>query len=288
MPITLCGSLSRVPVALGAAMHNAGYRALELPFSYIAFRVEDLVGALAGMRALGIRGFGISVPFKQQILPLLDELDPVAARIGAVNTVVNAGGRLTGHNTDWWGAVRAFEEASPALGKRVLVLGAGGAARAVAYGLQQAGAQLTLSNRSDGRGAALARELGAVYCPWAERAQAPVDAIVNATSAGMAGNSYAPAAARGTACNAASPFPAEALHSAEVVMDLVYKPLDTALLQVARQAQAIPIHGGRMLLYQAARQFELYTEREAPLAAMQEALERAMAEQAQSEATEPR
>lgn len=138
-PSTLCGSLSRFPVALGMAMHNAGYRALGLDWTYVAFRLDEehggLEGALAGMRALGIRGVGVSMPYKLQIMPLLDDIEPLAARIGAVNTVVNEDGRLLGHNTDWSGAARALAEATPLEQARVLLLGAGGAARAVAFGL---------------------------------------------------------------------------------------------------------------------------------------------------------
>src|SRR4051794_16658805 len=105
--ITLCGSLSLHPVGTGAAMHLAAYRALDLPFTYVPFRVTDLPGAVTGMRALGIRGCGVSMPFKQDVIPLLDAIDPLAARIGAVNTLVNDGGRITGHNTDAIGAARA-------------------------------------------------------------------------------------------------------------------------------------------------------------------------------------
>src|SRR5215831_16515879 len=92
--LTLCGSLSLHPVGTGAAMHNAGYRALGLDFVYVPFKVGDLAGAITGMRALGIRGCGVSMPFKQEVMPLLDALDPLAAHVGAVNTVVNDGGRL--------------------------------------------------------------------------------------------------------------------------------------------------------------------------------------------------
>src|SRR5688500_12404601 len=105
-------------------MHNAGYRALGLGFTYVPFETTDLRGALAGMRALGIRGFGVSMPFKLEIMPLLDAVDELAAEIGAVNTVVNDDGRLVGHNTDWYGAARALGEATKIEGTRVLVLGA--------------------------------------------------------------------------------------------------------------------------------------------------------------------
>ncbi|MGH7434048.1 MAG: shikimate dehydrogenase family protein, partial [Polyangiaceae bacterium] len=119
--ITLCGSLSQVSSPLGRSMHEAGYAALGLPFAYVPFEVEDLEASLAGMRALGIRRFGVSHPFKQRVMPLLDGIDPVAARIGAVNTIVNDGGKLSGHNTDWVGAVGALEEVRPLAGARVLV-----------------------------------------------------------------------------------------------------------------------------------------------------------------------
>jgi shikimate dehydrogenase len=259
--IVLCGSLSRHAVPLGAAMHTAAHRALGLSWCYVPFETEDLEGALTGMRALGIRGFGISMPFKERIIPLLDAVDPLAARIGAVNTVVNDDGRLTGHNTDWFGAARALAEALPLAGRRVLVAGAGGAGRAVARGLTEGGAALTLTNRSEARGRALASEIGARYLSWADRqALAAFDAIVNATSMGMA------------TVDAASPWDEDALRPGLVVMDIVYAPLATRLVLAARRRGAVAIDGGRMLLWQAARQVELYTGREAPLAAMDEAL----------------
>lgn len=110
-------------------MHEACYASLGLSFTYVPFKVRSLQGALAGMRGLGIRGFGVSHPFKQKVMELLDALDPVAQRIGAVNTIVNDDGHLVGYNTDWVGAVRALEEVCGAgglAGARVLLVGAGG------------------------------------------------------------------------------------------------------------------------------------------------------------------
>jgi shikimate dehydrogenase len=260
--LTLCGSLSLYPVSLGAAMHLAGYRALGLPFTYVPFRVEDLPGAITGMRALGIRGFGISMPYKQAIMPLLDALDPLAARIGAVNTVVNDEDRLTGYNTDCVGAVRALEEVRPLAGARVLLLGAGGAAKAVAHGLADRGASVTIANRSLDKAEALASDVGGRARGLDEAARAgDYEVVVNATSLGMG------------EVGAGSPVPEEAIAAGSVVMDIVYKPIDTALCLAAQRRGARVIHGGRMLLYQAARQFELYTGvSEAPLAAMDAAL----------------
>ena len=260
-PITLCGSFSQHAVMLGAAMHNAGYAALRLQFRYIPFEVHDIVAAVAAIRSLSIRGIGVSVPFKRVVMPLLDTLDGVAESIGAVNTIVNEGGVLRGHNTDWQGAVRALTEVTAVRHKHVLLLGAGGAARAVAAGLQRRGAQLTVCNRSDAAAVQLAASYGAQQLDYAKRAHAiDFDIIVNASSAGMA-----------NVC-LDSPLPAHALRSGQLVMDAVYKPLQTQLLKHARAAGARVIDGSRMLLHQAAAQFELYTGERAPLQAMDRAL----------------
>jgi shikimate dehydrogenase len=274
-PITLCGSLSLHPVALGAAMHNAAYRELGLAFTYVPFAVEsaDLPGALAGMRALGIRGFGVSMPFKQEVIPLLDRLDPLASAIGAVNTIVNEAGCLVGHNTDAWGAARALEEAMPLLDRRVIVIGAGGAARAVAFAFAQAGMFVHLVNRTRDKADALARDVGTSGPAHPVSAGGlddlveltGYDALVNCSAAGMHDGTQ-------------SLVPESALHAGLVVMDIVYKPIHTRLLRSARAAGAKTVHGGRMLLHQASRQFELYTGRPAPEAVMSEAIERAISD----------
>ncbi len=262
--VTLCGSLSLHASPLGVAMHEAGYQARGLNWRYVPFEVTPttLEDAVTAMRTLGIRGMGISMPFKQQIVPMLDRIDPLAAAIGAVNTVVNDEGELTGHNTDALGSARALQEVVSLEGTTVLLLGAGGAARAVGFGLQEAGARVRLSNRTDAKAEALAEQLGVGAVPWAERGEAAreADVVVNATSAGMVEVDPAP------------PLPVEALRPELVVMDIVYKPLRTVLLETASACRTV--HGGRMLLHQAARQFELYTGQEAPLASMDEALTR--------------
>jgi shikimate dehydrogenase len=261
LPVTLCGSLSRLASPLGRSMHEAGYRALGLAFTYVPFEVSELPNAVAGLRALGIRGVGVSQPFKQEVIPLLDALEPVAERIGAVNTIVNDKGRLTGHNTDWIGATRALEEVRPLLQARVLLLGAGGAARAIAFGLRERGAHTTLANRDAAKAERLAAELGAQHVPLDEARQpGDYDIIVNATSLGQSNVSRE------------SPLPEEALREGQIVMDIVYKPLRTLFLEAAARRGAIAVHGGRMLLHQAAAQFELYTGHSAPLSAMDEAL----------------
>jgi shikimate dehydrogenase len=279
-PIILCGSVSRLASPLGRSMHEAGYQALGLPFTYVPFEVRDLPGAITGMRALGIRGLGVSQPFKQEVLPLADALDPVAERIGALNTIVNEGGRLVGHNTDWIGAMRALQEVTeqvsaegqprgsrPLSAARVLLVGAGGAARAIAFGLRERGAQTTIANRDEDKADRLAAAVGAHPAPFDEvRRAADYDIIVNATTLGQSD------------VGPESPIPENAIRAGQIVMDIVYKPLETRLVHVARARGAVVLHGGRMLLHQAAAQFELYTGCPAPLGPMQAALHRAMGE----------
>jgi shikimate dehydrogenase len=260
-PVILCGSLSRLAGPLGRSMHEAGYRALGLAFTYVPFAITDLPGAITGMRALGIRGFGVSQPYKRDVIALVDALEPTAARIGAVNTVVNTDGRLVGYNTDWLGAMRALEEVRELRGARVLLVGAGGAGRAIAFGLHDRGAVVTIANRDRGRAGALAAETNASVAGLDEGARAgDYDVVINATSVGQADTT------------AASPIETAGLHQGQLVMDIVTKPVRTPLLEAAKARGATTLHGGRMLLHQAASQFELYTGIPAPLEAMDAAL----------------
>jgi shikimate dehydrogenase len=246
-------------------LHEAGYRALGLAFVYVPFEVRELADAIAGMRGLRIRGFGVSHPFKQSVLPFLDELEPVARRIGAVNTIVNDDGRLVGHNTDWIGAIRALEESRSVAGASVLLLGAGGAARAIAFGLRERGALVTIANRDAAKADALAAETGAHTARWEDNGRAgDYDIVVNATALGQADIA------------SSSPIPDDAIRTGQVVMDIVYKPIRTRLLEGARARGAIAIHGGRMLVHQAAAQFEMYTGRPAPFDVMEAALRAAV------------
>ena len=247
----------------------AGYQALGLNYFYMPFQLvpDQLPGALAGMRALGIRGFGVSMPFKLLVMGHLDRLDPLAEQIGAVNTVVNEGGTLTGYNTDAWGAVEALREVLPVAGARVLVVGAGGAARAVVFGLVHAGAIVHVCNRTPEKAEELAAHVGGgARSAGALEALTDLeafDAVVNASSLGMA---------TGSESSPAGPIARSALRPGLVVMDIVYKPIRTRLLDDAGAAGATTVHGGRMLLHQACRQFELYTGRTAPREVMDGAL----------------
>ena len=246
--------------SLSPAMHNRAFTALGLNSVYLPLPTVDPVNALAGLRVLGFRGISITIPHKQVVMDLVDELDPVAADIGAVNTLLIKQERMSGYNTDWIGSNRALGEYIDLAEASVLLIGAGGSARAVGFGLNKAGAAVLLANRSESKGRELAEQLGCPFIPLKDLNTIESDALVNTTSVGMAPNIDA------------SPVPAALLAGVEVVMDIVYAPLETRLLREARAAGCATVNGLAMLLYQGAAQFELWTGEKAPVAVMREAL----------------
>lgn len=267
------------PVAhtLSPAMHNAAFAALGLNFVYLPFHVrrEALAAAVAGIKALGLAGVNITVPHKEAVLPLIDGVAEEARLIGAVNTVVNRGGELIGHNTDATGFLRALQEAGfDPTGRPAVVIGAGGAARAVVAALARAGVrEITIFNRTVSRAtvlAELARAEGVATAAlsWADLAGtgkkvvARAALVVQTTSVGMHPQE-----------EEAPPVPPEALGPGQLVVDLIYSPRETRLLRLARAAGAKTQNGMAMLLHQGAAAFELWTGREAPLGVMRAALE---------------
>lgn len=273
------------PIAhsVSPALHRAALEALGLEGRYEAWAVSpaDLTGAMQRLRDEGYRGANITVPHKEAVVPLVDRLDPSAAVVAAVNTLVCEDGRLVGHNTDGLGFLRSLREEAgwdPA-GRCALLLGAGGAARGVATALLQAGAAgVTIANRHRERALRLVEAI-LVRTPAAEVRAASLDPeelavlvagadlLVNCTSVGM----WHGAAAGDL------PLPARLLVPGMLVADLVYNPQETPLLQAARE-RGLPVLGGLgMLVYQGAAAFHLWTGREAPVAAMRRGAEQALA-----------
>jgi shikimate dehydrogenase len=235
-------------------MHNAAFRALGVDARYLAFDVEPdrLADAIRGARALGVRQLAVSIPHKEAVIPLLDVVEETALRIGAVNTITLRDGLLHGANTDWLGAVRALEREIQLKGTRAVVLGAGGTARAVGFGLLERGASVAVLNRTASRAEEIARDLGAELGGGLEcLAEREWDVLVNTTSVGLRED--------------ASPIPAAMLVAGTVVMDAVYDPPETRLLREAAAAGARTLGGKWMLVEQAALQIEIWTGREAPL-----------------------
>jgi shikimate dehydrogenase len=225
------------------AMHNAAYAALALDAVYLAFDVEQdsLPAALAGVRALGVRQLSVSIPHKVAVMRHMDEVDETALSIGAVNTVVAVDGRLVGSNTDWLGAVHALERETKLEGARAVVLGAGGTARAVTYGLLSRGARVRVLNRTPERAQRLANELGAeAGGGLGDLAGLPCEVLVNTTSVGLGSDE--------------SPVESGWIASDAVVMDAVYEPERTRLLRDAQERGARTVSGRWMLVHQAVAQ----------------------------------
>lgn len=258
----LCGSIMGEPFTFNVKVHNAAYRALGLDYAFVCFGVDDVEGSIRGLRALGIRGMNVSMPHKQAVIPHLDALDATARDIGAVNTIDNRDGVLTGYNTDCIGAVRAVQEAVPDLnGQRVALLGAGGAARAIAYGLRNAGAKVTVFNRTVAKAEALAGDFG-IDCGGAIEAfdADRFDGLVNATAAGFRSAD-------------ASPVAAGRLAPHLFVMDAAFIPVRSRLIRDAEALGCRAVDGTRMMLHQACGQVELYTGgKTPPIEAMSAAL----------------
>ncbi len=255
--------------SLSPAMHNAAFKELGLNCVYAAIEVPQrfLADAMAGIRAMKISGLNVTVPHKIAVAGLLDELDESASLTGAVNTIKNQRGKLIGFNTDGEGALRALEsKIGPVKGKDVVLLGAGGAAHAIAFSLVRAGARLTIANRTAPRAKVLAsiieQKLGAIVktIPMnrdkLKDALRGADMLINSTSVGMYPNA------------SQTLVTSDMMHRGLVVNDIVYKPLETRLLREAKRAGARTINGLGMLVHQGALSFEIWTGKRAPIKVM--------------------
>ncbi|MGE7910161.1 shikimate dehydrogenase [Lysinibacillus xylanilyticus] len=235
------------------AMHNAWFEELSIDATYIPVHVssENLESAVAGLKTLGASGWNITIPHKTAIIPYLDELDELAQKMGAVNTVVRTKeGRLKGYNTDGVGFVRSLEEAvgKSHKDKPVLLIGAGGAARGIAFAMQQQGyMNLTIANRTVANAQAIVDEMGignAISLAEAEETLADFGILVQMTSAGLATGNFS------------MPFSLERLTKGAIVADIVYNPLMTPFLKAAEEKGATVVTGLGMFVHQGAIAFE--------------------------------
>jgi shikimate dehydrogenase len=257
--------------SLSPTMHNAAFDALNLNYCYLPLPVapKGLPAAMAGLVALGFIGVNVTLPHKQTVVPLLDEISQEAEAIGAVNMIEFKNGKRTGHNMDGFGFLKAITERGISVeGFRSLVLGAGGAARAVVYTLLQAGSSVTILNRTEERARSLAESLrvhaegltlrsGPLTTERIAAVSSEVDLVVNTTSMGMTPHE------EGSPWPDSLPFPSTA-----IAYDLVYAPSETAFLRTAEGAGACTIGGLQMLVHQGAISLEKWTNRSAPLDVM--------------------
>jgi 3-dehydroquinate dehydratase / shikimate dehydrogenase len=250
--------------SLSPQMQNAGFQAKHVDAVYLPFRVRDLKDFLGAIASLRMSGFSVTLPHKEKILRLLDGCDPLASAIGAVNTVVvRGGGKLYGYNTDYVAVLRALERRMPLRGSRVLILGAGGVARACAFALAQADASVCVCARRPERAKALAKAVGGEAMARTRLKREFFDAIVNATPVGMH-----PHTGR-------SPLEARELNC-RLVFDTIYRPRQTKLLQLAERHGIETVSGLEMFVAQGTAQWEIWAGERAPVEAMRRAAVRAL------------
>jgi len=238
--------------SLSPMIHNGAFKRLGWNAVYLTFEIKNLEEALRGIRGLGVRGVSVTHPFKTNVIPFLDKVEGLAKKIGAVNTIVNREGRLIGYNTDCDGALEALEEKMDLRKKRVVLLGAGGAARAIGFGLKERNCQMIMANRSRDRGEALSRELKCHFIPMSslvkmKAGELEADVVINTTSLGMVPRERE------------TPFPKKLLRKRMMVMDIVYEPLQTKLLREAKEKGCLTINGLEMLVRQGVAQFMIWT-----------------------------
>ena len=246
--------------SMGYLIHNCAFREIDSSDIYVSFLVENEEKFFIAFKNF-FSGLSVTMPAKENIMPLLDQIDPTAQSIGAVNTVVQEGGKWVGYNTDCSGAIKALEVYTSLKDKNVLILGSGGTAKAIGFGVKQKGGKLTVTfNRNKKRGESLAEELNCELVHCRDAGTRPIDILINCSPVGMSPNINE------------TPFFARDFKEGMVVFDSVYNPLETKLLREAKEAGCTVIQGSELFINQAAQQFELFTNQSAPIEAMREVL----------------
>jgi len=252
--------------SLSPRMHRAACEEMGLAARYESYRVENADEIVLMIKSLGIDGASITLPFKEAVIGSLDEVTESARTIGAVNTILNREDVLIGDNTDWIGLVRDLKDYMQIKGKTFAVLGAGGMARAAVFGLLQEGGIPVIFNRTQKRGAALARDFNSLSLPLEALDGFRAEALIQATPVGMSPNTDR------------SPLKREILANFRYVMDAIYNPLTTKLLRDAKEMGCLTINGVGLFVQQGAEQVRVWTGREPPLATMRQTVLTALRE----------
>jgi len=252
--------------SLSPAMHNVAYKKLGIDNEFIYLgsnvKITDVDKVVEAMRKMeNFRGLTCTIPHKIEVVKYLDWIDPIAKKIGAVNSIVNDNGILKGYNTDWLGVVIPLEKITRLKNKKVAVIGAGGASRAALFGLLKKRAKVKIFNRSKDKAVNLAQELGCSYGDLKKQEEIKdFDIIINATSVGM------------KPLDNETPISVKNITDKQIVFDIVYAPYETKLLKEVKKRGAKIVRGIEMLLYQGIAQFELYTGKKAPEEVMRKVL----------------
>jgi shikimate dehydrogenase/3-dehydroquinate dehydratase type I len=248
-----------VKQSLSPLMHNAALKEMGIEENYSAFCVDNLGEALQGMRGMNIRGASVTIPFKVAVMEYLDDIDGDALKIGAVNTIINENGRLTGYNTDWLGLILTLKEAMKVKGKTFVIIGSGGTARAAAYGIMKEGGFPVIANRTPEKGKILSGKLNCPFYSLAEIGRIKADCLINTTPVGMYPNDK-------------SPIKALVMGGYKYVVDVIYNPLKTKLLADAEKQGCHIFSGADMFVNQGAEQIRLWTGKEPPRALMKQVI----------------
>ena len=246
---------------MSPAIHNAAFTEKGLNNVYVPLKIADIETFMKECREIDFQGFSVTIPHKESILPFLDDLDHTARKIGAINTIVNLNGKLTGYNTDCMAAVMGLEdsmkEANEMLSnKKVSIIGAGGAARAIAFGLKEKGCDITIFNRTTERAEKLSHDVKCKFESFEAIHQINSDILINTTSIGMFPNVDQ------------TPVSKEILKEGMIVFDAVYNPIETRLLRDAKEQGCHTVNGLSMFINQAAEQFRLWTKIDPPIELM--------------------
>lgn len=252
--------------SLSPLMHNAALNALGLEGRYNAFCIYDLAAAIQGIRGMDIRGVSVTIPFKSAVMEYLDDISEDALNIGAVNTIINSNGRLTGANTDWLGLIVTLREAMTVKGKKFVIIGAGGTARAAAYGIMKENGFPIIVNRTAENGKRLALDFNCPFYALSEIGKIEADCLINTTPVGMYPDIDK------------SPVDSAVLAGYKYVMDVIYNPLRTKLLRDAQKQGRHVISGVDMFVHQGAEQIKLWTGSQPDLVLMKKVVEERLAQ----------
>ena len=265
MKNNICISISEKPGNFGKIIHNAGYEALGLNWIYIPFKITNLEDTIKGIRALGIRGCSVSMPFKEKVIKFLDDIDPLANEIGSVNTIVNNNGILKGYNTDFLGFQKSFKKLGAMKHQKILILGTGGVSKSILLGLKKLKFKnIFISGRNFRNTKNLALKYNVKFIEWDQRENSNFNILINATPIGM------------KPLTTSMPVSKNFIKSLQCVFDVISNPKETKLIKTAKDLKIKNQGGYLMALNQGVIQFKLYTCKNAPIKEMEKSLRRNM------------
>ena len=253
-------SVSSNPGRFGEIVHNAGYRYHKLNYIYKAIKIKNIKSIIDSIKLLNISGCSVSMPFKEEVVMYLDRIDHLAKKVGAINTILNKDGKLIGYNTDVYGAINALSLIKIKKTDTVFIIGAGGVAKAIIVALNKIGVKkIFITNRGSKKIKSIKKKFKCDFIDWNDRNKFNANILINATPVGMKKDDQK------------TPIVKSAINNFDKVMDVIVKNSDTALIKEAKKLKLLNVDGLVMTLYQAAKQYEIYTDLKAPISILTKA-----------------